>query len=53
MIDNLSLLISHGLILLACWRLLQRRDLDDESAHGARGWRRHSASTTKTGDADA
>lgn len=28
MIDSLSLLISHGLILLAAWRLLSRDDLD-------------------------
>lgn len=28
MIDSLSLLISHGLILLAAWRLLSREDLD-------------------------
>lgn len=35
MIDNFSLLVSHGLILLACWRLLSRPDLDDEGAEGA------------------
>ncbi len=28
MIDNLSLGISHGLILVALWRLLSRPDLD-------------------------
>ncbi|WP_269748636.1 hypothetical protein [Sphingobium chungbukense] len=28
MIDALSLLISHGVILLAAWRLLSRPDLD-------------------------
>ncbi|ETI64499.1 hypothetical protein C100_07325 [Sphingobium sp. C100] len=28
MIDTLSLLISHGVILLAAWRLLPRGDLD-------------------------
>ncbi len=28
MIDMFSLLISHGLILLAAWRLLSRNDLD-------------------------
>lgn len=28
MIDTLSLLISHGVILLAAWRLLPRADLD-------------------------
>ena len=34
MIDNLGLAISHGLILLAAWRLLFRPDLDDEKAGG-------------------
>ncbi|WP_176400195.1 hypothetical protein [Sphingobium sp. Z007] len=28
MIDALSLLISHGVILLAAWRLLPRAELD-------------------------
>ena len=28
MIDALSLLISHGVIMLAAWRLLSRDDLD-------------------------
>ena len=28
MIDALSLLISHGVLLLAAWRLLPRDDLD-------------------------
>ena len=28
MIDILSLLISHGVILLAAWKLLPRSDLD-------------------------
>jgi len=32
MIDNFSLAVSHGLILLAFWRLLHRPDLDDDSA---------------------
>lgn len=30
MIDNFSLLVSHGLILFAAWRLLFRPDLDRE-----------------------
>ena len=30
MIDNFGLAISHGLILLAAWRLLFRPDLDEE-----------------------
>ena len=32
MIDTFSILLSHGLLLLAFWRLLGRPDLDDESA---------------------
>ena len=32
MIDNLSVLLTHGLMLLACWRLLRRADLDREDA---------------------
>lgn len=41
MIDIFSLALSHGLLLLAAWRLLARTDLDndgaDPSAPGA-GW---------------
>ena len=32
MIDNFALALSHGLMLLAAWRLLARADLDDDSA---------------------
>ncbi len=32
MIDNLALGLSHGLMILAAWRLLTRPDLDDASA---------------------
>ena len=32
MIDSFALLLSHGLIMLAAWRLVQRRDLDEEEA---------------------
>ncbi|HEX8655698.1 MAG TPA: hypothetical protein VF693_10810 [Allosphingosinicella sp.] len=31
MIDSFALLVSHGLILLAAWRLVQRPDLDDDA----------------------
>jgi hypothetical protein len=31
MIDNLSLLLAHGLLALAVLQLLRRPDLDDES----------------------
>jgi hypothetical protein len=32
MIDSFALLVSHGLILLAAWRLVQRPDLNDDDA---------------------
>ena len=32
MIDNFALAISHGLLLIAAWRLVQRPDLDDDDA---------------------
>lgn len=32
MIDTFALLVSHGLILLAAWRLSQRPDLNDDDA---------------------
>lgn len=32
MIDTFALALSHGLLLLAAWRLLSRPDLDDASA---------------------
>lgn len=31
MIDNFALGITHGLLLLAAWRLLRRPDLDAET----------------------
>ena len=31
MIDNLSLGLTHGLMLLAAWLLMRRSDLDDET----------------------
>ena len=35
MIDNLSLALTHALLMLAAWRLLSRPDLDDESTDAA------------------
>jgi hypothetical protein len=32
MIDNFSILLSHGLLLLAFWLLSRREDLDREAA---------------------
>ena len=39
MIDNLSLAISHGLMLLAAWRLLSRVDLDRDDGPAKKGFR--------------
>jgi len=49
MIDNFALGLTHGLMLLAAWRLLARPDLEDEDALSTprRGWFR------KTGPGDA
>ncbi len=32
MIDSFALALSHGLMLLAAWRLVSRPDLDDDQA---------------------
>ena len=32
MIDTLTLALTHGLILLAAWRLMSRPDLNDDTA---------------------
>jgi hypothetical protein len=32
MIDNFALALSHGLLMLAAWRLLARPDLDEDGA---------------------
>lgn len=32
MIDNFALALTHALLALAAWRLVLRRDLDDEPA---------------------
>jgi hypothetical protein len=31
MIDNFSLLLSHGLLMFVFWRLTKRPDLDEET----------------------
>ena len=48
MIDNFSLGLSHGLMLLAAWLLVRRVDLDDETPlsdppRGKRRWGRPGA----------
>jgi hypothetical protein len=37
MVDYFSLALSHGLLLLAFWRLMLRDDLDVEPAHEEHG----------------
>jgi hypothetical protein len=37
MIDNFALGLSHGLLLLAAWRLLSRPDLNDDNAAPPKG----------------
>ena len=32
MIDNFALALTHGLLMLAAWRLIFRKDLDDPKA---------------------
>ena len=42
MIDNFALAVTHGLLLLAAWRLLARPGLEDDRAaptSEANGWR--------------
>jgi hypothetical protein len=36
MIDNLALLLSHGLLMLTAWRLLHRTELNREGPAPAR-----------------
>jgi hypothetical protein len=45
MIDNFALGLTHGLMLLAAWRLLSRPDFDDDGAAATprRGWFRKDA----------
>jgi hypothetical protein len=43
MIDNFSILLTHGLMLLCAWRLFSRADLDRETPDGdvpQKGWRK-------------
>ncbi|HMG45940.1 MAG TPA: hypothetical protein VK614_00570 [Allosphingosinicella sp.] len=40
MIDNFAIALTHGLMLLAAWRLISRPDLEDDDAPATprRGW---------------
>ena len=50
MIDNFALGLTHGLMLLAAWRILSRPDLEDDGAPPVerKGW---FAPRKKAGDA--
>jgi hypothetical protein len=52
MIDNFALVLSHGLLLFAAWRLMWRPDLDDDTAPASPQrvpWRRDPASEDQPG----
>ena len=38
MIDNFALGLTHALMLLAAWRLLNRADLDEDGAAAPKRW---------------
>ncbi|WP_281253109.1 hypothetical protein [Sphingomonas spermidinifaciens] len=38
MIDGFSILLTHGLMLLAAWRMLSRPDLDREDGGADKGF---------------
>ncbi|WP_315764354.1 hypothetical protein [Sphingomonas sp. Y38-1Y] len=40
MVDGFSILLTHGLMLLAAWRLLSRDDLDREGGPARKGFLR-------------
>jgi hypothetical protein len=40
MVDNFSILLTHGLMAIALWRLLHRDDLDREVSPRVQ-WQRH------------
>jgi hypothetical protein len=47
-IDNFALLLSHMLLAIAFWRLLERADLDNESS-GSREIQTHSSDEKSSG----
>lgn len=55
MIDLFTLALTHGLIVLALWRLLFRPELDVEDAAAAprRPWRKDLAAAAEEGPGDA
>lgn len=53
MIDNFSLGLTHGLMLLAAILLMRRPDLDDEGKSRLTGWLKRSDPHAAADDADA
>ena len=53
MIDNFALALSHGLLMLAAWRLLSRPDLEDDDAPRTAkgGWFGRGGAKSGRGDA--
>jgi|TARA_R100001244_G_scaffold6593_32_gene8374 hypothetical protein len=55
MVDNFSIALTHGLLLIAAWRLMHRDDLDvedpPEPEEGSAGFAKHSSSTGSWHDA--
>jgi hypothetical protein len=48
MIDNFSLALTHVLLLVVAWRLLQRPDLDDDDGEAPKASRRWPFSKGRT-----
>lgn len=56
MIDYFAIALTHGLILLACWRLLSRDDLDSDGAlveKPRRAWERPAPGPEESDASDA
>ncbi len=53
MIDNFALALTHGLMMLAAWRLLMRVDLDAEAPPKAVEQRKHWGKQDGTRQGDA
>jgi hypothetical protein len=53
MIDNFAIAVTHGLMLLAAWRLLSRPDLEDDAARPGdrKGWSELARDPEGDGDA--
>jgi hypothetical protein len=41
MIDHFAIFLTHGLMMLAAWRLLGRDDLDREGGRRRKRWQRN------------